>query len=139
MNYINRDKAEIIEGELRCAELADYLKNMDAPMVVWFSEDASGIVPRVSYHSPSSQLVGLVLPTEPTTGMPISRSFKPQKATEVAQQMTQPKSTLVYIVMAQPIMDGVPPFIFQLFGTNNTFTTQDVQRRWNHTLSELDK
>lgn len=84
MGYVNRNKAHIMEGELRCIELATYLKNMGAPMVVWISEDASGIVPKVSYHSPSSQLVGLVLPTNPTTGMPISGSFIPRTATEVA-------------------------------------------------------
>lgn len=139
MSYINQNKANLIEGELRCDALANDLENMGAPMVVWISEDASGIVPKVSYHSPSCQLVGLVLPTDPTSGMPISRSFMPRKAIEIKQQMTQPKSTMVYLVMAQPIMEGIPPFVLQLFGTDNTFTTEHVQQRWNHTLSELAK
>lgn len=129
----------MVEGELRCEQLAYYLEKLNAPKIVWISEDASGIVPGVSYHSPSRQLVGLTLPLDAATGMPIHHSFVPSTATEIAKQMSMPKSTLVYIIMAQPIMEGCPPFILQLFGTNNTFTSQDVQNRWNHMRSELER
>lgn len=47
-------------------------------------------------------------------------------------------STLVYLVLAQPIMNKkVPPFILQVFGTDNIFQTQDVIFRWQHTRDEL--
>lgn len=139
VSYINRDKKPMIEGELRCEELASYLEKLHTPKIVWISEDASGIVPGVSYHSPSRQLVGLVLPLDTTTGMPIQRSFIPSTATDIAQQMSKPKATSVYLVMAQPIMENIPPFVLQLFGTDNTFTSQNVQNRWNHIQSELAK
>lgn len=139
MSYITRDKKPMIEGELRCGELASYLEKLHTSKTVWLSEDASGIVPGVSYHSPSRQLVGLVLPLDTTTGMPIQHSFIPSTATDIAQQMSKPKATSVYLVMAQPIMENVPPFILQLFGTDNTFTSQNVQNRWNHIQSELAK
>lgn len=137
MNYINRDKKPLIEGELRCKLLAEYLEKLKAPKIVWISEDASGINPGVSYHSPTGQLVGLVLPIDETTGMPIQCSFVPSTATDIVKQMSKPKATLVYIVMAQPIMEGVPPFLLQMFGSDNTFNTQNVHKRWKHIRSEL--
>lgn len=129
----------MIEGDLRVSSLNEYLEKLKAPKVVWISEDASAIIPGISYHSPTGQLVGLALPLDEKTGMPIQRSFVPLSATDIAKQMAKPKATSVYIVMAQPIMEGVPPFILQLFGTDNTFNTQNVQRRWNHIRSELKK
>lgn len=139
MSYINRDKQPIAEGRLRCQELATYLEKLNVPKVVWLSGDAPGIIPGVSYHSPSRQLVGLTLPLDATTGMPIQNSFMPSTAADIAKQMSMPKATLVYLVMAQSIIEGAPPFILQLFGTDNTFTTQNVQNRWNYTRSELAK
>lgn len=139
VSYINRDKKPITEGQLRCQELAIYLEKLNAPKVIWISEDASGIIPGVSYHSPSRQLVGLTLPLERTTGMPIQNSFMPSTAIDIAKQMSMPKATLVYLVMAQSITEGIPPFILQLFGTDNKFSTQDVHNRWSHTRSELAK
>lgn len=133
VSYINRDEEPILEGELRCEALARYLEKLKVPKKVWLSEDASGIVPRISYHSPSNQLVGLVLPFDANTGIPVSRSFVALTAIDIAQQMEKPKSTQVYIVVAQPIVDGVPPFILQVFGTDNSFTARNVRDRWTHT------
>lgn len=138
MSYINRYKEPLFEGELRCAALAKYMERLNVPKIVWLSEDGSGIVPRISYHSPSNQLVGLVLPFD-ATGMPITNSFVVRTAVDITQQMEKPKSTHVYIVVAQPIVVGVPPFILQFFGTDNTFTTQNLLDRWTHTREELAK
>lgn len=48
-------------------------------------------------------------------------------------------SSLVYVIMAQPIKPKSPPFVLQMFGTDNKFTTQNVLDRWKHTLQELQK
>lgn len=138
-NYINKKRQTLIEGELRCEALVQYLNEMNAPKVVWLSEDGTGIVPKISYHNASSQLVGLVLPIDLATGMPISKSFMPQTATEIAIQMKGTKSTLAYVIMAQSIKEGVPPFVLQIFGTDNTFTTDNMFKRWNHTKNELSR
>lgn len=113
---------------------------MNAPKEIWLSEDATAIVAKVSYDSVTSQLIGLVLPTCQKTGMPISFSFTPQTMKEVKQQIEQnPMSTHLYLVLAQPIKENVPPFILQAFGTDNTFKTNDVLKRWQQTKDELSR
>jgi len=37
-----------------------------------------------------------------------------------------------YVLMAQPIRDGAPPFCLSLFGTDNRFTSQNVFKRWQY-------
>lgn len=138
MNYIHKRKEKVIEGELRCEELAKYLEKLKAPKTIWLSEDASGVVARVTHDPTTNQLVGLVLPTESKTGIPMMFSFTPQSIEDIEKQMRDnSKSTLVYLVLAQPIMRKVPPFILQVFGTDNRFKTQDVMLRWQHTRDQL--
>lgn len=50
-----------------------------------------------------------------------------------------PKSKLVYVVMAQPLNESIPPFILQIYGTNNKFLAANVVERWNFMKSELEK
>lgn len=139
MHYINKTKKRIVEGDLRCAELADYLDKVGSPRAVWLSEDGSGIVSKVAYDSSSNQLVGLVLPFHSETGIPIPFSFKPKSVDDMEQFLENPRSTHLYIVMAQPIKPNTPPFILQMYGTNNKFTANNVVSRWNHTERELEK
>lgn len=137
MNYVSQAKNKIVEGELRCRELGEYLRKLKAPKQVWICEDASGIVAKVSFDPSTNQLVGLVLPLN-HTGMPVPFSFTPQSLNDIEQQMKQNQwSTLVYLVLAIPIMDNVPPFILQVFGTDNRFKTEDVLLRWKHTKDQL--
>lgn len=128
----------MIEGELRCKELSEYLTNLNAPRKVWICEDASGIVKNISYDSATNQLVGLVLPINRNTGIPIAFTFTPQSIDDIKEQIdNNSKSTHLYIVLAQPLMDNVPPFILQAYGTDNTFTTWDVLNRWKHMKDQL--
>lgn len=138
MKYIHEKQHKIVEGELRCKELAEYLDKFNAPKEVHLEEDGSGIVAKCSYDSSTNQLVGLVLPTNTKNGMPATYSFTPQSMTEIKQQIKQnEKSTLVYLILAQPIMDNVPPFILQIYGINNTFRSGSVVQRWQHTKDQL--
>lgn len=138
MNYISQKKQKIIEGELRCKELADYLEKLNAPKQIWLCEDGTGIVAKVSYDSTTNQLIGIVLPTCQKTGIPASFTFTPQSMDDIKKQIEKnPKSTHLYMVLAQPIKDNVPPFILQVFGTDNTFKTSDVLKRWQHTKDQL--
>lgn len=111
---------------------------MNAPKEIWLSEDGTSIVAKVSYDPITSQLIGLVLPTCQRTGMPISFTFAPQTMKDIKQQIEQNSlSTHLYLVLAQPIKENVPPFILQAFGTDNKFKTSDVLNRWQHTKDQL--
>lgn len=139
VNYISRSKCRIIEGQLRCQELANYLDKMDLPKCVWICEDGSGINAKTEYDPYTNQLIGLVLPTNPKTGNPIPFTFIVDSAEDIQKHTKQPLSTLVYAVLALPLQPDAPPFVLQIYGTNNTFTGDQVLNRWKYTIKELQK
>lgn len=139
MSYINQNKSQIVEGELRIKELLHYLETLKLEKCVWLSEDATGIVAKVEFDPKSNQMIGLVLPTDSTTGMPIPFSYMASNESEIYSNMKSSTSTNVYLVMAQPLMKNIPAFVLQLFGSDNKFTTQNVLRRWQHIRSELER
>lgn len=112
---------------------------MDAPKTVWISEDGTGIVQRVQYDSSTDQLIGLVLPINSLTGMPIPFSFPASSVQNIEEFMKKEQAKIVYVVMAQSLKENVPPFILQIFGTNNRFTANMVTQRQKYTVQELKK
>lgn len=139
MGYINQHKPKIVEGELRIKELYHYLDSLNLEKYVWLSEDATATITKVEFDPKTNQMIGLVLPTNSTTGMPIPFTFLAANEAEIYKNMKYSKSIYVYLVMAQPIKKGIPPFVLQLFGTDNKFTTQNVLLRWKHTREELER
>lgn len=143
MAKIRDKRRRVIEGELRCKQLKDYCENLNVDKAVWISEDGSGIVSHIHYDSVSCQLVGYVLPNNPNTGCPIPYSFPARDADDIFKHISEQEqlqqSSLVYLVMAQPLSEKVPPFVLQIFGTDNRFKKEDVVKRWNHTRNELAK
>lgn len=112
---------------------------MGAPKTVWLSEDGTGIVSRIQYDPHTNQLVGLLLPINSTTGMPIPYTFRANTYEDIEKFMKFEVSKTVYIVMAQPLKEGVPAFILQIFGTTNCFTAENVTNRQEFTKSGLAK
>lgn len=139
MHYISQFKTRIVEGELRCKELRAYLEKINSKMNVWLCEDGSGINTKVELDPSTNQLVGIVLPFNFENGMPISFTFLADSAEKMRKHMEERTSTHVYIVLAQPLIQNAPPFILQIFGTDNKFTAHNVLQRWNWTAAELKK
>lgn len=139
MSYVNQHKPRIIEGELRIKELSHYLYSLGLEKIVWLSEDASALVSKVEFDPSSNQMVGLVLPTDLVTGMPISFTYLASNEEEIRKHMKCNKSVNVYMIMAQPVAKNVPAFVLQLFGSDNKFKTQDVLLRWKYTRAELER
>lgn len=129
----------MIEGELRCEELSQYLDNIHAPKCVWISEDATAIIPKINYDPVTCQLVGIPLPIDKVTGCPKMLAYETKTQEEITEHMKKKKSTSVYVVMAQPLDERFPPFILQLWGIDNTFEAEDVSNRWDYTENELAK
>lgn len=138
MSYIQH-RPKIIEGEIRAKQLFEYLDNLNIKKCIWLCEDATGINIRIQYDPTTNQLIGLVLPINTDTGMPIPFSYV-FKSVEAAQMfIKKSKSSLVYVVLAQPLMPHIPPFVLQIFGTDNKFTSVNVVNRWKYTTQELKK
>ncbi|XP_031620752.1 uncharacterized protein LOC116339177 [Contarinia nasturtii] len=139
LRCINEYKTRIVEGDLRCKELLQYLTERNAGTDILLSEDASGIVSKIQYDSVSNHLIGIVLPFDEVNGCPKQYVSTAENLEEIKQFMQHNKSTLVYIVLAVPMKEGIPPFLLQMFGTNNKFNTEHVIRRWNFIINELKK
>lgn len=71
MRCINEQKNRVIEGQLRCKELATFLDCHKTKKIVWLSEDATALISRISYDPMTNQIVGIVLPTDSNNGCPI--------------------------------------------------------------------
>lgn len=67
---IDNQKDRVVEGELRCKELAKFLDDHKTKKDIWLSEDATAIVQKISYDPKTNQLVGIVLPFN-SEGSPI--------------------------------------------------------------------
>lgn len=139
VGYVHQQKKMIKDGEIRGKELSEYFDKMEAPRTVWISEDGTSVVARVQYDSCTNQLIGLVLPIDDKTGIPIPFSFLANSMEDIQEMVQKEQSKVVYLVMAQPLKEGVPAFILQIFGTNNKFTQKMVTQRQKFTIEYLKK
>lgn len=139
MRCINDNRKAILEGELRCTELKAYLAERNAGKDVWLCEDASGLISKIQYDQTADQLIGIVLPLDDENGSPTRYEHTARDQEEITKFMQFKKSSLVYIVVAVPLKEGVPPFILQMYGTDNRFKATDVIKRWNHTIESLKR
>lgn len=137
--YIKDNKKRFFEGEIRAKDLSDYLDNLKLPKKVWIAEDATGIIQKIEYDPTTNQLIGLVLPLHKESGIPIPFTFMASSEDAIKQNIESPLSTLVYVILAQPIKENTPPFLLQMYGTDNKFTAESVVRRWRQTEYELKR
>lgn len=112
---------------------------MNATKAVWLSEDATAITTKVVYDPTTNQMIGIVLPHDKTTGCPIPFTYMATNAETIKQHLMEDKSNLVYLVMAQPLDERLPPFLVQMFGSANKFGTSDIVKRWNFIETELKR
>lgn len=136
---IDSNKERIVEGKLRAKELSEYLDRVKSTKYVWLSEDATAIVSKVVYDPSTDQLVGLVLQRDNSTGCPKLFSFLATNAETIKQHLEQSRSTVLYLVMAQPLDESIPPFVLQMFGNDNKFSSENVIKRCKYTVAELKK
>lgn len=127
----------VFYSELRAKELSEYLERLKCTKSVWLSEDATAIVSKVVYDPLTDQLVGLVLPADKSNGCPKIASFTATNAEIIKEYLKQERSTVLYLVMAQPLDGSIPPFVLQMFGSDNKFKSEHVLQRWKYTIAEL--
>lgn len=111
---------------MRCEELLNYMQRMKLDLKVWLCEDATGLNVKVEYNPSTDQLIGIVLPINSQTGMPEPFTFLARSAEDIQKCSEKSLSTLVYVVLAQPLVPGLPAFVLQIFETNNKFLATNV-------------
>lgn len=139
MRCINENKDRIVEGRLRSKELNDYLENLKTVKRIWVAEDATAIIRKVCYDPITNQLIGIVLPIDEKNGCPLTLQFSATDENTIKQHMKKSTSKFVYLVLAQPLDEKIPPFVLQMFGSNSEFKSIAVIKRWEFTRLELEK
>lgn len=141
---IAREKSTALEGEIRSKELFQYLKDLNLPLLVTLSEDATRIIGRPQYNQSNNQIVGFVLPYD-ENGIPKQGYFQGRSAAEIESVFydlhTRKQKNIannVIVVMAQPVARGIPPFCLQAFGTDLTYTALQVKQRWDFIVKKLN-
>lgn len=139
MRCINDTKQCIVEGTPRFVGLAKYLTERNAGSDIWICEDGSGLVPKIIYDPTNDQLIGMTLEIDDDTGCPKRFEFTTRDEEEIKKYCKMTKSTHIYLILAIPLKEGIPPYVLQLFGTDNRFTARNVLKRWQHIIKELKK
>lgn len=140
--YVQKSSCHVTEGVLRCRELLLYLNERNAPLVVSLSEDATRIVGRPQYDSKTNQIIGFVPPLDIKNRMPVPYAYPARTADEMISHFSNknPIASNVNVIMAQPIgPDYIAPFCLLLFGSDDAYTSIDVQSRWVFIINELNK
>lgn len=143
--YISQVQSHISEGVLRSNELLKYLNDLQLPKIVALSEDATRITGRIQYDPKTNQLIGFVLPLG-QNGMPIHDTNKAISASEIEKCFFNTKtgkekkrSSYFNVIMAQPLVVGIPAFCLLAFGTDATYTSEDIKNRWQYIKNELNE
>lgn len=138
--YIKSSGCCIVEGEIRSKQLLKYLNDRGLPLAVILSEDATRVVGRIQYDTPSNQIMGFVLPINKYTGMPDTCAYPARNAEEILKTFSSGNSisSFLIVIMAQPVAD-MPPFCLAMFGSDSKYTSDDVENRWQYITCELKK
>lgn len=138
--HIYTSNYHITEGILRANELRVYLNERQLPSVVCLSEDATRVTGRAQYDSRTNQIIGLTLPTNSKTGMPIPLQFPARSAADMIKHFENGSvSGFLNIVVAQPMMKGAAAFCLLVYGSDSKYTAMDVKNRWKYIENELKK
>ncbi len=117
--------------------LKEYLTLHNLPMMVSLSEDATAAVGKRQYNSTTNSIYGLSPPLQPNDLPNWKDSVINSALDAVLMFSTYKMATVLIVVVAQPMGDGIPPIRICLFGSDNTFKTTDVKHRLKTIVSLL--
>lgn len=93
----------------------------------------------MDYDPQTNRCVGFVLPLN-SDGLPEKDAFLATSYESIATYFEQEnRSKFAYVYMAQPVLDGSPPFCLACLGTDNRFVYHTVLQRWKYIVTELKK
>jgi len=124
-------------GVVNVEGLKEYLTLLNLPMMVSLSEDATAAVGKRQYNSTTNSIYGFSLPLQ-LNGLPNWKDSVINSALDAVRMFsTYKRATVLIVVMAQPMGDGIPPIRICSFGSDNTFKTTDVKHRLETMVSLL--
>jgi hypothetical protein len=127
------------EGIPNIKPLSEYVKNNNCSKFLVLSEDGSKLTENVTYCCRTNKIYGLKIPLGPD-GLPVPDYYIVDCAEKMRDQIDNCQlSSYVYVMMAKSLTPNSTPFCLLAFGTDNTFTAEDVLNRWKTVNEELQK
>lgn len=121
------------EGQFRFDRLKQYL-NPNNIQYGFLSEDCTGVVRKIKYDAKTNSFVGFSTPLE--NGIPVLQFYRTNSFETLKTWFnTVNKAPLLNIHMFQPLPSSdissiSSPFLVSGYGVENTYTANDVLRRW---------
>ncbi|CAF4316655.1 unnamed protein product, partial [Rotaria sp. Silwood2] len=120
------------EGEFQFDTLKQYL-NSNNVQFGFVSEDCTGVIRKIQYDVRTNSFIGFSTPLD--NGIPISQHYKTDSFETLKTWFSSiKKAPLLNIHMFQPLPSNrasLPnPFLLSAYGVENTFTANDILRRW---------
>lgn len=129
LNRLIAEEINAREREININGILKYFNDKKLPKIVWLSEDQTKIVERIKYNPAFNTLEGLSPPLN-DNGVPILNYNLTETAFDIKNLISKyPKSTLINIVMIQPLEDNSASFCLLAYGTINKFTAVDVAKK----------
>jgi len=101
-------KERIDSSKIYVKELKSFLKEFDQPLEVIISEDATRITSRIELDPRTNELVGLLAPLNPNTGMPFENYFKATKPSKILDFVANYKQApYLQTIVAKPMKLGI--------------------------------
>lgn len=117
--------------------LKRYLLGNGYPLAVFLSEDGTRLTPHIQYDPRSNTITGCVAPLD-SHGLPQRNYFDATDAYEVVHHLESARvANTAYVLVATPLARNAASFVLFYMGTDNTFTYQDVLKRWKYTIQLL--
>lgn len=83
-------------------------------------------------------MVGFVIPSCKESGFPSTGLYKVTSFKEMERAFREENvANNAYVYMAQPLVTNAPAFCLTVFGSDNRFTNNHVESRWNYLEKEL--
>jgi len=129
---LSSSKYNFIEGEFQYERLKDFISSADCKYA-FCGEDATSVIPKVSYDTRSNCFVGFTLSLR--NGFPCPRYFSTNSFSELETWHAEvDKSSLINVHVVQALRPvnqiSPPPFLLAAYGTNSKYTAQDILNRW---------
>jgi hypothetical protein len=126
------------EGQRNLAVLKNHLLDNNLPLIVSIAEDATSVVGNREYSKLLNSIVGCSLPIQ-SNGLPDFRMSIAKTAAQINSIFQKfERAISVMVVMAQPIAPNATPVRICSFGTDNRFTSDDVNNRLVTLRTELE-
>ncbi|CAF3799462.1 unnamed protein product [Rotaria magnacalcarata] len=139
-DLINQSDMTFAEAEFKFESLKQFHSGFG-----FYSEDTTGVIPKVEYDSSTNSFIGFATPI--VDGIPPKKCYQAHKFDDLRTIYdSNEMAPLLNVHMFQSISteDAVAnfpkPFLLSAYGVTNKFTTMDILRRWMYIFENcLDK